>query len=219
MNDVHNQLVTATRDCKVKIWDIRTMRSIQTIVDNTLQWLTDVKFDIRRLCLVLGGSLGCITPSQLQLTLCCCVCSGSHLRAWRLREMTGNTTTPSQQVYASARRADFDHSRVSVSRTSVEARSKKLPAYLRAVVRWRCDATTQAMQHNWVVMHHACCACVKRCCLQHRPMLECRAALSGRLLPHLCVDCMPGCGSCAALSTTHSLHCCTVTLHGLTHCC
>lgn len=48
-----------------------------------------------------------------------------------MRETAGNTTTPSQAVYASARRSDFDHTLVSVSRTKADQRSKALPQYLR----------------------------------------------------------------------------------------
>ena len=135
-NDVHNQLVTATEDCKVKVWDIRTMRAIQTISDTTMKWLTGATFDVRRLCMIL---------------------SGSHMRAWPIREMVGNNTTPSQQVYAAARRADFDHTRVSVSRTVVDARTKKLPGYLRNV------QEKMAGNTKWEAPPSPVCVCVCVC--------------------------------------------------------
>lgn len=78
VNDVHNQMVTATEDCKVKVWDIRTMRAIQSVADSELSWLTGVAFDVRRLCMVLSGTVGlrqAVTwPSAQAHHVCCALC-------------------------------------------------------------------------------------------------------------------------------------------------
>lgn len=55
INTVHNQVVCASEDGKVRIWDIRTMRCVQSVVDDKQLWVTGAAFDLQRLSLVLSG--------------------------------------------------------------------------------------------------------------------------------------------------------------------
>ena len=42
--------------------------------------------------------------------------TGKFVRAWPIREMPGSTVTPIQAVWAAAKRANFDHNLLSLSR-------------------------------------------------------------------------------------------------------
>lgn len=72
VNDVHHQVLTLTKGGRLTVWDPRTLRQLQVVQDNLSRRSAGLAVDMQRLAVVTFGS---------------------HVRAWRVREVELNHET------------------------------------------------------------------------------------------------------------------------------